>query len=160
MRNALIVILIFLSSCSAQKNSIKETENVTENNIVDIAYQSEVDYISFTIKNENNFPISYVKTNTLNIEHRVGDNWKHIRILPCVCDAPCREINDEITIEPNKSIIIKWNMIESWCGKRESNEFVRKTISQKVEQGKYKFNLYIKDKDGNTKQVNKEFIIN
>jgi len=159
MRNYLIVILIFICSCSAQKNSLKKIENVTEDNIVDISYQKEANGISFTIKNLNNSEISYVKRNKLEIDRLLNGEWIRVKILPCPCDAPCKEINQDILIKPNKSLNIDWNMTESWCGKKE-NEFVRETITKKVENGEYRISIMLKDVDGIFKQISKEFIIN
>ena len=151
MKKFYLLYFVFLIGCNSvnisnQKESIHELDNI------EITDNQDSHKVLFNIKNLNNSAVFYVKRNKLEIDKLVGGEWIRVKILPCPCGAPCREINEDIAIEPHKSISIKWSMIESWCGERTENKFVRETISQRVNQGKYRLNIIIKDKKGQKKE--------
>lgn len=155
MKKILFFLLAILLGCK----SIETTTNNTNVSGIEIVYKGSNEFVEFTLKNLSDKEIKLVKRNTLDIEMLEGESWRKIKILPCPCDAPCREINNEIVINPNDDYEVSWNMLESWCGKRKENEFVRETIYQKVEKGKYRIQFVLK-KDKEILTVEKEFNIN
>lgn len=156
MKKIQFLLLIVLFSCSSLN---KTTDEVSDKNIT-ISYKQSINNIDFKVQNLNKQNIYYVKKNTLDIERHEDGNWLRVKILPCPCDAPCRELNNEIVIKPNEIIDIKWNMIESWCGKSNGTDFVRETITKKVDKGRYRIKFTLKHEDGSIFQLIKEFNIN
>lgn len=154
MKKIVFVFLVLVLGCKTTE--ISKNEDNLEG--INFTYNQNNEVIEFSLKNLNNEAVNLVKKNTLNIEKLQNGEWVRVKILPCPCDAPCREINDEIIIKPNESYLIKWNMIESWCSK-ERKEFIRETISQKAGKGKYRLKIQLIE-GNNNKTIIKVFDIN
>ena len=153
MKKIQFLFLILLFSCSSLN---KSSEEIKEGPI-EFTYEQNDENILFNVKNINKQLVYYVKKNVLDIEKYIEGEWVRVKILPCPCDAPCREINQEIEIKPNEVLDIKWDMIESWCGKSNGIDFVRETIINKVDKGRYKVKFTFKYEDGNGKIL--EFLL-
>lgn len=158
MKKSLIFFSILFVACTTNSKLQKEDLSSKSNDTIQINVVNKNNNIEFLIKNLNETPIYFVNTGKLRIERKNNTEWEKLRILPCPCDAPCRQNTQEIEITKGNDFGISWNMKESWCGTERVNS-VRNTIKQTVEKGTYRIRITYKTKDNKSKIIYKEFAI-
>ena len=103
--------------------------------------------ILIKIENTHFEPITIFYPRRVIIEKLVEDKWKNLRILECLCDAPCQPPPDEMQLKPGMKIKLNWNQKESWCGTRKAGQ-IRETITKYVDEGKYRIVINFKNAKG------------
>ena len=112
--------------------------------------------MEFVVKNERAETIYFISSGKLDIEKKIKGEWVQLRILPCPCDAPCRNSEQVIGVKSNETYVFDWNMMESWCGKENIAPMVRKTETQKVD---YRIKFIVK-RGNQINDIKREFNIN
>ena len=152
--NVLIVVFLFLNiSCKTKDLTIYSNPD-----IINVLIAQKGDVFEFTVKNKSSEIIYFMSSKSLDIEKLVNGKWVQLRILPCPCDAPCRNSEQEIILKNKGSYSFFWNMKESWCGDKKISRMVRETITQKIDKGKYRINLKVKQSNGIIQIIKEEFV--
>jgi len=114
--------------------------------------------ISISIKNTYSNKIIIYYPEKLIIEKLEDGNWRKLKILECLCDAPCQASIDKIELEPGDLFEINWDQKESWCGPRSASQ-IRETIFKLATVGMYRVIFMFKSSEGIESSAYKNFNI-
>jgi hypothetical protein len=131
-----LLIFVSISSCNSTK-SLKGQIAVQNDFLkVNVAKTYQLgENILFELTNISTEKL-IVYSPTKPILQKMEENgWRNIRILNCPCDAPCQAPPEKMNLAKGKTIKIKWNQKESYCGKK-TDAGIRETISKSPGKGK------------------------
>ena len=151
-----ILSLIIFTACNPSKHLSNTDDLPIQVKINDPVKIGET--ILFEIKNNFSEPVTVFYPQRLWIEKQEGVEWQKLKILECLCDAPCQASEDKMLLEPDKLFELKWDQKESWCGPRKSGQ-IRETIFKQATKGKYKIIIQYRTKTGEDLSISKEFKI-
>ncbi len=161
MRNVFFYFVLLTISFTACKTTKVNDGNKSEQS-VDLQINLKEKYvvgetIKIEITNVSGDELVLLNPTKTNIQKKVGDNWKSVRIIYCPCDAPCREPIGEMNLPNGKVVNLNWNQKEGHCGKI-TDAGIRETIYENVEKGAYRLVVAYKN-NNKTNEITKEFKI-
>ncbi len=152
-----IVALIILIACNPSRHASKPISTEIKIHVNDSIKLG--DPVLFELENISSNPITVFNPERLRIEKLTDQKWQKLKILECLCDAPCQPSADFAKLESGRNIKLRWDQKEKWCGSR-TNKQIRETIISPVEKGKYRIIVNYKKASGEETSSSKEFIIN
>jgi len=142
----------------SQTSSNDSTEGFIQLNLNETFKVGET--VRIEIMNISDMPLTLFNPTETYIEILEGTQWRRLKILNCPCDAPCNAPPEEIDLLPLKSIQLKWDQEERWCGKKMEQTNIRQTLMKEAIAGLYRIRIHFKLKqDHEQKRVYKEFSI-
>jgi len=155
MKNAIFILILFVTGCSTNKN-VPETKDRTEDLVVIEVNIAEKENISFIITNTSNKLIYIYQPHRLHIERFENGTWENVRILYCPCGAPCAKPPEKVDILVGGIHTWEWDKYESWCG--EKNEFgIPETIKKMAKNGKYRLRVLYSNSNNEQEVLYKKF---
>lgn len=151
-----ILALYLFIACNPSRRLSKEQNIPIQIQINDPVKIGES--IIFEIKNNSSDPITIFYPQKLWIEKLYGDRWQKLKILECLCDAPCQASEDKMILEPTVNYTLKWDQKESWCGPRRAGQ-IRETIFKPADEGRYKMVVHFSTKTVKDDSFSQEFSI-
>ena len=157
MRKTIIYLIFFSLSFTACKS-----KNIKSNNDsikIEIKNSYKIgETINVTIINTSKGSLTLYNPTKLNFQKKNEGKWKHLRILPCPCDAPCQAPPEKLEMPSKKAQKLTWQQKESYCGTKKVANNVRETIYKQVEKGTYRFVVKYKQNE-KEETIYKEFNI-
>jgi len=151
----LVLLGIGFSGCKSK--NIKNKNDIIKIEVNDRYKIGET--INIKIINISKAALTLYNPTELNFQRKTEGKWKHLRILPCPCDAPCQAPPEKLEMPSKKAQKLTWQQKESYCGTKKVANNVRETIYKQVEKGTYRFVVKYKQNE-KEETIYKEFIIN